>query len=487
MQVPGLLLILVLLLIVIVLARTAAFGRHRPTAQKQPEFSIDEDAAAQHLAAAVRIPTISTDDGQSVVAAFHQLHHLLLTSYPRVHASLVCEKVNQHSLLYTWSGSSPALQPVVLSAHLDVVPADPASLDQWQHAPFSGDIAGGFIWGRGTLDVKNQLIAVMEAVEALLAQGYQPRRTLMLAFGHDEEVSGKDGARQIVEILKQRGVHPLAVLDEGGAVTYGLVPGIKVPAALVGISEKGYLTIELNVEAEPGHSSTPPRQTAIGILSRALHRLETHPLPYHMSAPLGMFEGLGKAAPFVLRLAFANLWLLGGMVRNILEQAVSTNATLRTTTALTMVSGGIKDNVLPSRAQALVNFRLLPGDSVENVITFVRRIVADVRVRVQVAGGNAWEASPVSPATGPVFEALEQTIGETFGDIPVAAYLVLGATDARYYASISENVYRFTPTLLAADDLKRIHGHNERIAIDHLANMVRFFIRLIQKWDHLPD
>jgi carboxypeptidase PM20D1 len=389
--------------------------------------------------------------------------------------------------LYTWPGSSPALKPVVLSAHLDVVPADPASLDQWQHAPFSGDIADGFIWGRGTLDVKNQLIAVMEAVESLLARGYQPQRGLILAFGHDEEVSGREGARQIVEILKQRGIHPLAVLDEGGAVTFGLVPGVKVPAALVGISEKGYLTVELSVEAEPGHSSTPPRHTAIGILSRAMVRLESHPLPAHMAAPLGMFKGLGQAAPFVLRMAFANLWLMGGLVRSILEKVGSTNAMLRTTTALTMVQGGVKDNVLPSQARALVNFRLLPGDGVDDVLAFVRKTVGDERVKVQVAGGIAWEASPVSPSSGPVFEALEECIHETFGQIPVAAYLVLGATDARYYASISKNVYRFTPTTLAAEDLKRIHGHNERIAASQLADMVRFFIHLIQKWGQLSD
>lgn len=472
-----------LLLAVILLARTYAYTRRLAPAPPPEKPAVDARRAAEHLAAAIRCQTISySHDQPPARAALTGLHDALVKMYPRLHAALERQIINEFSLLYTWQGSQPSLPPVVLAAHLDVVPVEEASLGEWQHPPFSGEIADGFVWGRGALDIKNQVIAPMEAIEALIASGYRPQRTVYLAFGHDEEVGGLDGARQITAWMAKQGIRPLVVLDEGGSALQGVLPGVEAPVALVGVAEKGYLTLKLTVEGTPGHSSMPPAQTAIGILGRGLARLEAAPLPARLEMLNRMFQALGDAAPFMMRLVFANQWLFGGWLRGKLSANPQTNATIRTTTAITMISGGVKDNLLPSQASAGVNFRLLPGNSVADVCRHVQEVIGDERVRIETPDGAAWEASPLSPSDTPVYRRLESVIRQAFDAAPVAPYLVLGATDARYYTALCENVYRFTPMLARPDDLARVHGNNERIAISELERMVQFYLQLVRAW-----
>jgi carboxypeptidase PM20D1 len=292
-----------------VVARTLLFQRSQGAVAKIEGVPVDQDRVAEHLAAAVRCVTVPVDEkGTPDPAAFRQLHEMLEKTYPLVHEKLKREVVNGYSLLYTWQGSRAELEPVMLMAHQDVVSADPAG---WTQPPFEGKIVDGMVWGRGTLDIKNQLIGIMEGAEALLAQGYRPERTIFFGLGHDEETGGVNGAQVLGQLLKERRIHLAGIVDEGGGIFAGLAAGVRGPIALVGVSEKGYLTVEFIVNGQPGHSSTPPAQTAIGILSRALARVEAHPMPIHLRRLRPLYRGIGKAAPIYLQVAFANIWLFG--------------------------------------------------------------------------------------------------------------------------------------------------------------------------------
>jgi carboxypeptidase PM20D1 len=478
------LLALVLFLFAFLLARTVIYGKRIEPVDAVEGMKVDAAMVAEHLANAIRKATISNTDPAKVDGkAFLELHKVLESTYPRVHATLARQVVNQYGLLYAWKGRKPELNPVLLAAHLDVVPVEAAGLEEWEHPPFSGQVADGYVWGRGTLDIKNQAIAILEAVESLLKEGYRPERTVLLAFGQDEEVDGKLGAGTIAQKLEEEGVHLEAVLDEGGAVLADLIPGIKSPVATIGVAEKGYLSLELTAKGAPGHSSMPPPHTAIGVLGAALARLEVSPMPARLDAVKPMFAEIGSLLPFSLQFALANLWLFGGVVKRRLESNPKTNAAIRTTQAATMISGGVKDNLLPREARAVVNFRLLPGDTVAGVCEHVRRVIQDERVNFQPSEDNGVRpASPVSPTTSTAYLDLVRVIRQMFPEAAVAPYLVLGATDSRYYAPVCENIYRFTPVVMSAEDMNRVHGTNERIHIESMGHMVQFFGQLIRTW-----
>ena len=518
-------LVLLLFLLALLLFRTAVFSQTSPPVEPAPEMDVDQDLVAGHLGRAIQCQTVSNEEADPIdsgsyarVQAFVGLHRALQDMYPRVHRGLNVEQLNSFSLLYTWLGADPSLDAVLLLAHLDVVPAEPGSESAWTHPPFAGQVADGYVWGRGAIDFKNGVIGILEAVEWLLRNGYQPRRTVMIAFGHDEELGGFHGGKKIAQVLEKRGLTFHSILDEGGFMMDGAIPGVQRPVALVGCSEKGYLSLELSIDHEGGHSAMPARQTTIGILGRAIARLESRSAPAHLAPSLATFRHLGGDLPFGMRLIFANAWLTGGLIQRFLSQSPRTNALLRATTAPTIIRGGVKDNVLPRRAKAIVNCRIMPGETTEDVIHYVQSAVGDPRIRVApmrietatqparlpqkaavllpraaepsqidpVEGGalpgpiNGWDPSPVSPDSGPVFTLLERTIRQVFPEALVAPFLMIAATDSRHYTSLSAHVYRFTPVWISEDDLARMHGVNERISLENCARMVRFYIQWIR-------
>ncbi len=485
------LLVLLLFVAALLIFRATTFGRlPEPLESVDPEPAphgmdrpVDPMVVAEHLASVIHLQTISEmDRAKNNPAIFEKLHATLEGMYPRLHATLKREKINGGSLLYTWAGRAGELEPVALLGHLDVVPVDPATRAEWTHPPFEGVVADGFVWGRGALDMKSTVVAILEAVEGLIKSGYQPERTLYLAFGHDEEIGGLQGARSIVAELEKRGVRLAAVLDEGGSIMENSIQGLAAPAALVGVAEKGHASVELVVEGRPGHSSMPAPHTAIGVLARAITRLEANPMPASLRYVNMMFTDLGAFLPFTLRMAFANTWLFGGAVLKRLQGAPTTNALVRTTMAATVIQGGVKDNLLPAHARAVVNCRLLSGDSSSAVLEYIRRTVQDEAVQINLPEESTWEPSPVSPVGSPVYKNLSRTIRRVFPDVVVAPYLVAGATDSRYYTPLSENVYRFSPTRMDSELLKSVHGIDERIAIDVLFSMVQFYNQLIKSW-----
>jgi len=444
--------------------------------------AVDERAAGESLAAAIRARTVSSyDDAQLNADQFAALHAHLTRQYPKVHAALTREVVGDFSLLYKWEGSDRNAAPIALMAHQDVVPIAPGTEGDWQAEPFGGVVKDGFVWGRGAWDDKSNLIAELEAVDALLSAGFKPQRTVYLIFGADEEVGGGRGAQQIAALLQQRGVTFDFVLDEGSVITEGIIPGLRPPAALIGVAEKGYLSVTLEAKATPGHSSMPPAtgQAAIAQISQALVRLDAAPMSGAVRGVAAeMFDTLAPEFPASGRIVLSNRWLFGRLLQRQLESA-STNAILRTTTALTMISGGNKDNVLPGRAEAVVNFRILPGDTRSGVIDHVKRVIANDDIVVTALPGST-EPSEVAPTGGSGYQAVNRTIRELFPGTVVAPGLVIGATDARHFKSVSKQALRFSAMRLRPPDLSLFHGTNERISLANLADMIRFYFRLLQ-------
>ena len=473
--------LLLFLLIAVLLLRMILIKSRQVQAEPVRDLQIDARGAAGRLAGAVRFPTISHEGGANVeAAAFQGLHQYLQQTFPRVHAALTRETVGGYSLLYVWKGKKPELPPVLLMSHMDVVPVEPGTEKSWTHPAFSGFDDGTWIWGRGTLDDKVGVLAILEAVETLLGRGFQPDRTVYFAFGHDEEVGGQRGAAAIAALLEQRGIRPAFILDEGGAVVEGMIPGVSRPAALIGTAEKGSLSVALVAESPGGHSSMPPRHGAIGKLAAAVQKLEDHPMPARIvGATRRSYQYLAPEMPFGSRLVLANLWLFEGLLKRQAADDPAADARVRTTTAPTIFQAGVKENVLPHEARAVVNFRILQGDTIPAVLRHVRDTVGP-GVRVSGTGTLNDKPSPESDVAAPEFGLLQRTLAQTFPGVLVAPNLLAGATDSRHYLRLSRNVYRFTPMRMKGEDLARLHGTNERVGIQNYGEIVRFYAQLLR-------
>ncbi|QOY90388.1 M20 family peptidase [Paludibaculum fermentans] len=442
--------------------------------------TLDTSSAPAHLAGAIRIPTISFDDPAKIDGSqLLRLHRYLRETYPRTHAALSVEVVNQYSLLYRWDGASPDAPPILLLGHLDVVPAGEGGPSHgWSVPPFEGRIQDGVVWGRGALDDKVNIIGILEAAELLLARGFKPRRTVYFAFGHDEELTGT-GAQAIATLLRTRGVRPELVLDEGGLLASGLLPGVAAPVAAVAIGEKGYLDLELLVEGEGGHSSAPSAHTTVGILSQAITRLEAHPLPARLSgAARQTFDYAAPEMSFPMRFIMGNLWLTSPLVTSIMKNNPSSAAQLRTTGAATVIEGSPKPNMLPQRARAVVNFRLLPGDSAGMVLQHVSDVVADPRVKLRILESH--EAPPLADPADPAAKLLQASLGRVYPEAVFVPVLSSGSTDARHYQALTRNLLRFSPIPATGETLQQMHGTNERIPAADFRRAVQFYAQFIQ-------
>lgn len=469
------------IIIALLIIRTTTFNSRQLHPPPGPRLQLDRNSMVKRLSEAIRFQTISFDPATASNAyPFRSFQAFLTRSFSRAHAQLTREIINDYSLLYTWKGKDDRLKPILLMAHMDVVPVDPATEKSWAHGPFSGQLADGFIWGRGAMDDKASVLGILEAVEQLLAEGFQPQRTVYLAFGHDEEIGGNNGAAKIAEHLRMRGVQLEFVLDEGMNILNGIVPGISSPVALIGIAEKGYLSLRLSVETPGGHSSIPPPDTAIGMVSRALQQLETKPFPSRLSGPtLQMFEFLGPEMPWPNKLALANLWLFDPLVRKQLTRSPLTNAAVRTTLAPTIFQAGVTENVLPPTATAVINLRILPGDSIASAVAYVQRVIDEPRLKITPLSVQR-EPSAVSDIGSPSFILIQRTIRQTAPAALVAPSLLVAATDSRHYTGLTKSIFRFLPITLGAEDTKRYHGIDERISVDDYERCVRFYAQLIR-------
>lgn len=428
----------------------------------------------------LRIPTVShADPGETDPAPFDAFHAALARLYPRIHAELDREVVAGHALLYRWRGAH-ADAPLVLMAHQDVVPVVP---DEWQHDPFGADLVGdgaeATIHARGAIDDKGALVAIMEAVEQLLIDGMTPERDVYLAFGHNEETAG-DGAGAIVDLLRARGVRPGLVLDEGGAVVEGVLPGVDRQTAMVGVAERGIMTVWLTARESGGHASTPPVWPATARLARAITRVQRHPFPCRIVPPVrAMLTTLAPHAPQPLRFVFENLALTGPLVGAVFSRiGPETNALVRTTAVPTRLEGAPAENVLATTARAAVNVRLLTGDTVASATGRLHRVIADPLIEIDVQ--QASDPSPVSPWRGEPWRRIAGAVASALDpEIVTTPYVQLGASDSRWFTAISDHVYRFTPFHLTRSERDALHAHDERIRVDVWLRGIGFYRDLI--------
>jgi carboxypeptidase PM20D1 len=457
--------------------RVAAF--QPPAADPQPADldGLDATAAAERLAELIRMPTISSRDADEVdAAAFERFRRRLTELYPHTHRVLEREILGDGALLYRWrSGNDDP--PLVLMAHYDVVPV--AGQD-WTGDPFSGRIEDGAVHGRGAIDDKGSLVAILEAVESLVAQGVTPARDVFLSFGNDEEVFGV-GAELAVEAFTARGITPWAVLDEGGAVVTGMFPGVQAPMAVVGLAEKGVLDVDLVTTDPGGHASAPARDGAPARLARAILRLEANPFPARLSdVVLAMVDTAGRHAPTGYRALFAHAAQLRPALAAVLARASrEANALVRTTVAITELEGSKAANVLATRARAHANIRIALGETVESTIDRLRRVIDDPAVELRVGSGN--DPSPVSRTDNAAFALIGRAVRSVYPDAVVTPYVMVQASDARHFAAISDSVYRFMPFDLSREELASLHAADERISIAALHRGAGFFRYLIQR------
>ncbi len=470
--------IILILLLIIIVIKTITFKSLQIETEKV-SIPVFGNESVTHLSEAVRFPTISYSVGSPIdTAAFKGFHNFLSGAYPLIHSKLKKETFSGLSLLYTWEGKNTNLKPVILTAHMDVVPA--GENNSWAKPPFSGENDGTYIWGRGTLDDKAAMISIMEVVERLLAENYQPERTFYLAFGHDEEINGLKGAAVIAAALKERGVEAESIIDEGYAVTIGMVTMIRRQVALIGTSEKGYLSVSMTVEMEGGHSAYPEKETAITVLSKAVTNIGNNQMKAKITEPVNDFiRYIGPEMPFYARAIFANKWLFKGLILKIYQGSKTSNALVRTTTVPTIFNAGIKDNVIPAKAEAVVNFRILPGETSDDVMEHLKAVVSDDRVRILKLDGFS-EPAPVSPVDVPGFQTIQKTIRQVYPEALVAPTMMLAASDSRKYIGVCRNIYNFAPIIVTSEDLARTHGLDERNKIEDFKRGMGFYYLLIK-------
>ena len=437
--------------------------------------------AVHKLAKAIAYQTVSAVDNERFrFEEFESLHAYLEEAFPQLHQQLKKEVINGYSLLYTWPGTRPELKPILLSAHLDVVPVEAGSRAEWEAHPYEGTVKDGYIWGRGSMDDKYRVVAIMEAVELLLEQGFQPERTVYLAFGHDEEVGGYAGAARISEHLATQGIALEAVYDEGLAVADGVVPGLEEPLALVGTAAKGNINLKLTVHGEGGHSSVPPLETPIQILSVALSRLHENPfearmIPTTREMVAALADKLGGKYKFAMR----HYGLFKGRILKMLAEDQATDALIRTKMVPTVMEAGDKYNVLPRVATAILNVRILNGDSQQDVLRHVQRVVNDDRVQIEMHGVYT-PPSPVTSTDTWTYRALQKTIGETFPGVMVVPALFPGATDSKHYTNLTSNIFRFAPQVVNRENAQLIHNVNERLSLEVFDKCISFYEALIR-------
>ena len=467
--------------VLLVLATIVLFNTFRNTstqvkAEVVPAPEIKPEAL-QHFQQAIAFKTISFGDSTLFNSTqFIGFRKFLETTYPQMHQMLGREIVSNYSLLYKWQGKNETLKPVVIMAHQDVVPIEEPTKAMWTVDPFAGTVKDNFIWGRGTTDDKINLISICETVEKLIGEKFQPDRTVYFAFGHDEEIGGK-GAKAIAKLLEERNIVAEMVLDEGGIITKEKVPGLSKPVALLGTSEKGYLSLELTVEVPGGHSSMPEKETSIDILSLALVKLRSEPFQAQFSEPMKNFmQKLGPEMSFVQRMAFSNPWLFKKIIIGTYEKSGAGNAMIRTTTAPTIINAGVKDNVVPTQAKATVNFRLLPGNTSVEVEGRVKEIINDDRVVISKYKGAFAEASAVTPMDSYAYQKVEATIMKTYPQLLTSPFLMIGATDSRHFGEVSPNIVKFSPMI----DPVGFHGINERVSLESYQTALWFYEQLLR-------
>ena len=463
----------------------ACFKPKKVESQPLPQEEINTERYRKNLSKAIQFKTISNRNSELVDwNEFEKFHKFLEESYPLVHQKLEKEIVPPANLIFRWKGTKENLKPIALLAHQDVVPISKGTEQDWEHGPFEGYDDGEFIWGRGTIDMKNHLIAVMESVEALLEDGFEPERDVYLLFGDNEEVvaNAENGAHDIMMTLKNRGIELDSIVDEGGAIIPVNVPGVLNNKYLigVGIAEKGYSDIEIVATGKGGHSSQPPKHNALGELACAIKALEDNQFKSSFNQLMNdLMDAIARECTYPVRLITCNLPILKPLILEVCKQIPFGACFVRTTTAVTMASGSPAANVLPQRASATVNFRAMPGTTKQDLVDHIRKVTKNENLEINVL--NSKEASRLSPTDSRAFNIISDICKNLEPNSIVAPYLVMGGTDAYNYEPICENIYRYAPFRVSVELLRGAHGTNEKIPVSCLEDALKFFKNYIRR------
>jgi carboxypeptidase PM20D1 len=458
------------------------------TKSRQPEVAFKGEAAkdtsaTRRLGEILTFATVSYDDSPdnaAKIAALNQLYRWMEESYPNVFQQTTVESIG-YSRLITLEGEDKQLKPALFLAHLDVVPASGAATGEWKYPPFSGHIENDTIYGRGVMDDKCIATALLEAMENQIKAGLKPKRSIMIALGHDEETGGQNGAAKIAAHLKKKGITSEFICDEGFGVMEGLIPGVKNPVAMIGIAEKGFLSVRLSVEIAGGHSSMPKPENATSVLVKALNAIENEKFKESICEPQKQFfKTIAPEASLLYRFLFSNLWITTPAIKMVLGANEKTAATIHTTHATTIIKAGDKDNLLPGHAEATVNFRILPGQTIQDVLEILKDCVYDPRIKFSILPDHN-EASAGSSTKGFAWETINTAIHESFKDIVSAPAMVITGTDCKNYEGISDNIYRFTPIRFNDQNLGGVHGADEKLPVRNYYEILQYYRNLFGK------
>lgn len=464
------------LLMVVLLVRTIMFRPNEEHFEKTEAVKLDEEKIIERFRTLLQHKTVSDLNPELMdMTVFKAFQESLVDLYPKIHETCERKLIDPAGILYKWEGKSSD-KPVVLMSHYDVVPAEES---QWDEPPFDAVIKEGYIWARGTLDTKCSLLSVMESVEHLIEEGYQPKNDIYMSFGGDEEINGAS-AMEIVKYLKANGIRPALVLDEGGVVLEGVFPGVNKPTALIGVGEKGYLDLELTFNSSGGHSSAPPSKSMTAEIGRLLVNVEQKKMKATITPPIKeMFNRLGRHSSFMYRMVFGNLWLFSPLLKLLFtKQGGQMNALIRTTSTTTKLGGSKAFNVMPPVGKVGINTRILNTETIDDVTNYLIGLT-DYEVKAEDRGSR--EASPISPTDCDSFKILEKTIKDIWPESAVSPYLMIAGTDSRHFHEISNHVYRFAPMFITKEELDTIHSNNERIKIQTVLESVEFYIKLVRQ------
>lgn len=470
---------ILLVIIIVTVAFTFMTKTKQPTAQKQ-NIQIKEDKVLENLSQAVQFKTVSTENPKDIdYKEFTSFMSYLEKTFPAIYEKLDVEIINNYSLVFKWTGENSNKKPIGLAAHYDVVPVAAGTEDTWEQLPFGGKIDDQFVWGRGTLDDKVGVMGILEATNYLLAEGYTPPQDFYLFFGHDEEIGGEQGAAKITAYFKEKNIEFQYIMDEGGAIVENMVPGVENPVGVIGVAEKGSAIALLKVHGRGGHSSQPKSVTTVGRLAKAISALEAQQFSAELTGPTKeLFEFTAPEMTFGYKYIFANQWLFKPVIKKILLSKPATAAVTRSTIAPTILNAGDKENILPEYAEATINIRVMPGDTLKSLKAEMVKIIDDNQVEVTLEGN---ESSKVSSTTSKGFKAIQQAAVNTNKNIITAPYLMIGASDAKHYNEVAKEAYRYLPVEMEEDGLERMHGTNERIKKDAYIKVVKFYIDLMKQ------
>ncbi len=434
--------------------------------------------AIKHMTEAIQIATETPNDAfEYDSAVFYSYRKLIEKNYPLVHQQLSRTVIDSFNYIYKWQGTDTTKLPMVLMAHYDVVPVEASAIKLWHAKPYGGEVKDNYIWGRGVLDDKSSMISLLEATEAQLKAGFTPSQTIYLCFGADEESNGR-GAAAMVKYFESKKQRFDMVVDEGGEISTEDNKNIRQPIASVGVGEKGYVTLVLSVQRAGGHSSIPEKSSSIGILSKALHTIEENQIPTRITPPIKAYlERISSYnTNFFEKMQLSNLWLFEKWVLHNMTQNRSSNALVRTTLVPTVVNSGVRDNVIPTFATAMVNSRILPGETPNTVKAYVEKIVNDTNVKISIYPNYETMPSTTTEINSAAFKRVESAIHAVVKDVVVAPMLMVGATDSRNYRTLSDGVINFTPLT----DAKGYHGIDERMLISDYEKCFNYYTFLIK-------